>query len=202
MFGSIVIPIGIFERILMPVLFIINIATGIQLISKNKKLFWFFVGLFSLALLVFGISFIQTNVETPYEYTRMGIYFLFYTVVTLQIIKQVWKATDVNKNVIFGLMSGYICLGLIAFFIFLSVELANPGSFSGLIATNPQSSIPTDSLLYYSYITLMTIGYGEIFPTTATAQKAAILVGLMGQFYLVIITAVVVEKYIRHSHED
>ncbi|NAS32027.1 hypothetical protein GTQ40_13660 [Flavobacteriaceae bacterium R38] len=56
-----------------------------------------------------------------------------------------------------------------------------------------------DSLIYYSYITLLTIGYGEIVPVTPVAQKAAILVGLIGQFYIVIITAVVVEKYIKHS---
>ena len=58
-----------------------------------------------------------------------------------------------------------------------------------------------DSLLYYSYITLLTIGYGEIFPISPVAQKAAILIGLVGQFYFVIITAVVVEKYIRNSHD-
>lgn len=199
MFGSLLVPYDIFEEIVMPILFIINIGAGILLISKNKKLYRFFIVLFSGALLVFGFSFIQTNTTTPYEYVKMGIYFLFYAVVTIQIIKQVWKATDVNKNVIFGLMSGYISLGLIAFFIFLGVEIAHPGSFSGLLLYDSNPKIPTDSLLYYSYITLMTIGYGEIYPTTAIAQKAAILVGLMGQFYLVIITAVVVEKYIRYS---
>ncbi|MEM6816304.1 MAG: ion channel, partial [Bacteroidota bacterium] len=57
----------------------------------------------------------------------------------------------------------------------------------------------SEAILYYSYITLLTIGYGEIVPAIPIAQKAAILVGLVGQFYLVIITAVVVEKYIAHS---
>ena len=57
----------------------------------------------------------------------------------------------------------------------------------------------SEALLYYAYITLLTIGYGEIIPAIPIAQKAAMLVGLMGQFYLVILTAGVVEKYIRHS---
>ncbi len=47
----------------------------------------------------------------------------------------------------------------------------------------------------------MTIGYWEIVPVTTIAQKAAILGGLGGQFYMGIITAVVVEKYIRHSEK-
>ncbi|WP_101449582.1 ion channel [Aquimarina sp. MAR_2010_214] len=54
--------------------------------------------------------------------------------------------------------------------------------------------------MYYSYITLMTIGYGEIIPVTSLSQKAAILVGMMGQFYLVILTAIVVGKYINQLH--
>jgi hypothetical protein len=42
----------------------------------------------------------------------------------------------------------------------------------------------------------MTIGYGDIVPVKPLAQKAAVLIGLLGQFYLVILTAVVVGKYI------
>jgi len=54
--------------------------------------------------------------------------------------------------------------------------------------------------MYFSYITLMTIGYGEITPLTPLAQKATILIGLAGQFYLVIITATIVGKYINQSN--
>ena len=53
-----------------------------------------------------------------------------------------------------------------------------------------------EPLMYFSYITLMTVGYGDMLPVSALAQKSVILVGLTGQFYLVIITAVVVGKYI------
>ena len=60
-------------------------------------------------------------------------------------------------------------------------------------------AIELDSIMYYSYITLMTIGYGDIVPATPLAQKATILTGLMGQFYLVIVTAIVVGKYIKHN---
>jgi len=49
---------------------------------------------------------------------------------------------------------------------------------------------------------MLTIGYGDIVPVTPIAQKAAVLIGLVGQFYTVIVTAVVVEKYIRHSSNE
>ena len=56
--------------------------------------------------------------------------------------------------------------------------------------------------MYYSYITLMTIGYGDILPITPIAQKAAIFIGLIGQFYLVVLTAIVVGKYINQSSKN
>ncbi len=200
LFGSLIFPLILFERILMPLLFLLNILTGILLISKKKKLSWFFIILFVGASFVFGKeSFEKPVTIDPFRYVRLIIYFLFYVIVTVEIIKQVWRATEVNKNVIIGLMSGYIALGLVAFLMFLAIELATPGSFEGILFINATIAEKTDTLLYYSYITLLTIGYGEVIPVTAVAQKAAILTGLVGQFYIVIVTAVVVEKYIRHS---
>lgn len=135
-------------------------------------------------------------------FIRLSIYFIFNIFVTWDIIMQVWKAKRVTKNVIIGLMSGYISLGFLAFFLFMSIELTYPGAFSGSLMETSNFELRSDSVLYYAYITLLTIGYGEIVPVIPIAQKAAILVGLSGQFYMVIITAVVVEKYIRHSVKD
>jgi hypothetical protein len=120
--------------------------------------------------------------------------------VTLQIIGQVWNAETVNRSVIFGMMCGYISLGLLGFFTFFIIELATPGSFNGILIDLPISA-KIEELLYFSYITIMTIGYGDISPATDMAQKATMLVGMIGQFYLVIVTAVVIEKYIRHTHK-
>jgi voltage-gated potassium channel Kch len=130
------------------------------------------------------------------SFIRFGVYFIFYIIVSIQIIKQVLKTKSVSKNVIFGLMSGYLSIGLIAFFVFVSIEIAAPNSFSGLMVHGTAFSNKIDSLLYYSYITLLTIGYGDIIPVTAIAQKAAVLVGVVGQFYIVIVTTLVIEKYI------
>ncbi|WP_157957279.1 ion channel [Winogradskyella tangerina] len=160
---------------------------------------WFFIILFIGTAFVFGFDMISREQNTEYILIRLTIYFVFYITVTWNIIKQVWQAKRVTKNVIMGLMSGYISLGFLAFFLFMSIELTNPGALSGPLLDTTDMALKSDGILYYSYITLLTIGYGEIVPTIPIAQKAAVLVGLIGQFYLVIITAVVVEKYIKHS---
>lgn len=202
LFGSLVFPMVFFEEKLMPILFLINIGAGILLIARQKFLFWMYIVLFTASLFIYGFDTLQRNNIEENIAIRFSMYFLFYTTVAMSIIKQVWKAKRVNRKVIVGLMSGYISLGFIAFFMFTSIELFQPNSFDGILIEGYTLVEKLDSLLYYSYITMLTIGYGEIVPVTPIAQKAAILVGLIGQFYTVIITAVVVEKYIRHSVKE
>ena len=192
LFGSLIVPVAFFEAFLSPIFFLINLFAGIVLLSKQKKTMWFLVALLAISTVLLGSELIDTTNEKLVGPIKMLTYFLFYIVVTIEIIKQVWQANKVNKNVIFGLVSGYISLGLIGFFICLSIEMVYPNSFSGLI----EGVSITENLMYYSYITLLTIGYGDILPISALAHKAAILIGLMGQIYLVVITAIVVGKYI------
>lgn len=198
LFGSLLFPDIFFEKTLLPILFLLNVVAGILMISKKKKLTFFFLTLLGIAAFALGYELISRSENTENLLIRLTVYFIFHSVVTWNIVQQVWSAKRVTKNVIIGLMSGYISLGLLAFFLFMTIDFTYTNAFTGIIE-NQDFISRTDSLLYYAYITLLTIGYGEIIPAIPIAQKAAILVGLTGQFYMVIITAVVIEKYIRHS---
>jgi len=199
LFGSLIVPQAFFDEVLSPVLFLINLMAGILLISKRKIVMWFCVLLLVVVItaVLFGTDLVNNSDEKIFSYIRIGSYFLFYTIVTYEIIKQVWLAVQINKNVILGLLSGYVSLGLIGFFICLSIEITTPGSFS-FIQSNiiNESESLVENLMYFSYVTLLTIGYGDVYPVTKLAHKTAILIGLMGQIYLVVITAIVVGKYI------
>lgn len=201
LFGSLVIPSAVFENVISPILFLVNVMAGVLLLSKRKHLMGFCILLLALA----GVAFISTLVPTlnfiPGKFLQLGTLFLFYIVVSLEIVRQVWHVNVVSKNVILGLISGYVSLGLIGFFICISVEIASPNSFHGISTGETYPDLLTERLMYYSYVTLLTIGYGDIKPASPLAQKTAILIGLMGQLYLVIITATIVGRYItQFSH--
>lgn len=195
LFGTLIIPSVLLESVLSPILFLVNLIAGIILISEKKKLMWFLVILLLISTFIFGSNVFENRNERLLSFIKMASFFLFYVIVAFQIIKQVWKAKVINRKVIFGLISGYITLGLIGFFICISIEMAHSNSFSGLL----NEITLTENLMYYSYITLLTIGYGDILPVTPLAQKSTILIGLVGQIYLVVITAIVVGKYINQS---
>lgn len=201
LFGSLIIPIAWFETWIMPLLLLWNIASGILFFSKKKKTVRFMLVFLLISVGMVITSIINSELDNGFNYFKLSSYFIFFALVTIEIIKQVWKAKVVGKNVILGLISGYISLGLLSFFLCLSIEIIYPNSFSGITThtINIGPSEMSDSLMYYSYITLMTIGYGDILPITPIAQKAAIFIGLIGQFYLVVLTAIVVGKYINQS---
>ena len=199
LFGSLFFPEDLFEFTVQPMLITLTIAAGINLIATNRLLMWFFIILFLVAAVLYGSDMIFRSTNTDSIISRMSIYLLFMLVITVSLINQVWKAKDVNKNVILGLVSGYISLGFVSFFLFMLIELKNPGAFKGVLLEVDDFYLRADSIMYYAFITLLTIGYGEIVPVIPIAQKAAIFTGLAGQFYLIIIMTVVLEKYIRHS---
>jgi len=196
LFGSLFFPFQLFESFILPLLLLINLTAGVVLAQKKPILKKVLIGLIVIGIIAHIVQNFILNVDL--DVLRLVIYFLFYILVVSELITQVWKSKIVNKNIISGLVSGYISLGLIAFFICLSIEALEPNSFSGINAEYYK-----DDLMYYSYITLLTIGYGDVLPITPLAQKAAIFIGLIGQMYLVVITAIVVGKYINQiSYEE
>jgi len=201
LFGSLVFPSELYDNTLYSLFLLANLIAGINLISKKKKLMWFFITLLAIEGVLLGSIFIGISDQNIINKIRFIIFFLFYITVAAEIISTIWQAKIIDKSVIFGLISGYISLGFIGFFIYLSVNLWYPNSFNGILVSEISGQAITEELMYFSYITLLTIGYGDITPITPMAQKATIFIGLMGQFYMVIITAIIVGKFISQSNK-
>ncbi|WP_276388626.1 ion channel [Eudoraea chungangensis] len=201
LFGTLFVPNNWYDNYLNSIFFVTNIIAGLLLISKKKRSRYLYFFILFTSIILFVISAIDQNEVGSYTYYEFATMFSFYCLVTSDIIHQVWHTKSVNRSVMTGLMSGYICLGLVGFFILMTIELMEPGSFAGLSEPDHTFANKRDDLTYFSYITLLTIGYGEILPVSRLARNATVLIGLLGQFYLVIVTAVVIEKYIRNRAE-
>ena len=160
LFGSLIVPSEVFETI-SPLLFYVNIVAGSMFLqSPEHAKYWKVILILGVIGGVFALSTIDKSNIQVFNYLRVIVLFLFHLIITFKIIKQVWQASLVNRNIIYGVISGFISLGFLGFFICISIEIINPGSFSGLSDLGSTNTL-TERLMYFSYITLMTIGYGH-----------------------------------------
>jgi voltage-gated potassium channel Kch len=119
------------------------------------------------------------------------------------ILRQVLRATRVTNDTISGAICGYLLLGLIFAFIYALIALAYPNSFliEGKVLHPELHKLfyqhEIGNLIYYSYVTMATLGYGDIAPLSAPARMIAVLEAIAGQFYVAILIARLVS--IRYS---
>jgi len=98
----------------------------------------------------------------------------------------------VSGDAIFGAGCGYLLLGIIWSLMYYAVETASPGSFSrpspGSVGA-AAGQLDRGILSYYSFITLATVGYGDVTPATSLARTLAWIEAIVGQFYLAVLVA-------------
>ncbi len=93
-----------------------------------------------------------------------------------------------------GVLAVYMLLGLIWASIFSIVEHAIPGSFR-----LPAEKGVTDELVYFSFVTLTTLGYGDAVPLSSGARGLAIVEALCGQLYLAVLVARLVALHLSET---
>jgi hypothetical protein len=108
------------------------------------------------------------------------------------IVKSLFNACSLTFDSIFGAVCGYLFLGLGWAVLYSVIELYQPGSFhiSQSLMTDDQSARPLPHVLtYYSFVTLTTVGYGDISPISPATRTFAWIEAITGQFYLAVIVA-------------
>lgn len=107
----------------------------------------------------------------------------------------VLRSHRVNADLIFGAINVYLMAGLSFAMIFSILEIVQPGSFAGLGQAAPSYGKEAQ-FVYFSFITLTTLGYGDITPATPFATTAAYLEAIFGQMYIAVLVASLVGMFI------
>lgn len=118
--------------------------------------------------------------------------FPFSVLLTYQVTRFVTVTPRINPGTIYASVVGYLMVGVTGAWLNYIIIYFDPAAIS-----LPQASgYLFDDMLYYSYISLSTVGYGDITPVSGAARSVAMTLAIVGQFYLAIIIAMLVGKYI------
>ncbi len=142
--------------------------------------------------------------STLFQYCFLFALMGFLLVGIAHTIKQVALGSEVSLNRLVGAICVYLLLGVIWGLAYSILELAVPGSFAGFDAWRDRSL--DSEWLYFSFVTMTTLGYGDLLPISATARALAYLQAVFGQFYIAVLVAGLVSAYISHrqhaEHND
>ena len=150
-----------------------------------------------IAFVITGIVFnvLAVNLASPvYLYASFAALFGFLLVAISFTLKQVAMETDISPNRLVGAVCVYLLLGVIWAVAYTMLEMISPGSFGGF--TPLQGRGWNSEWLYFSFVTMTTLGYGDILPISATARALAYMQAVFGQLYVAILVAGLVSALI------
>ncbi|WP_133407176.1 ion channel [Parashewanella tropica] len=170
---------GYFLSFSMSIFLLFSVYT----VSQNKRTLW--IGIF-LAVPTFisswsiGFSGFKSSL-----FIDMFTNILFIGFITLVLMEAVFKAKRITGDIIAGSICIYLLLGFLWSFIYILCDLFLPNSFT----MKPNSIESQYNYFYFSFVTLTSLGYGDISPNNPFSETFAMLEAVVGQIYLTVMVA-------------
>jgi hypothetical protein len=181
---------GGWNEVILQVLFTGTLLGGIYAISADK---WDRAVSFALAMLTLATTWGAILSGTD-SILLMGYVFsgVFYSFTIARILGYVLNAGQVDHQVIYAAISAYLLLGITWGIAYLTVDHLDAGAF---IAPYKQGGVERGDLLYFSYVTLTTTGYGDIIARSSAARSLAVLESMTGVLYVAVMITRLVAVY-------
>jgi hypothetical protein len=156
------------------------LLSGVHAVSEKKRNVYI-ASLLALPMLVYLWSayFMESNRYVVIVGSLCGVLFFAYMIVN--ILGFIYRQEEVRRDLIAGAAVVYLLMAIMWTFIYRVIETAHPGSFT--VSTN--DVYERMRFIYFSLVTITTLGYGDIVPQTSLASSLATLEAVVGQLYLV-----------------
>ena len=118
---------------------------------------------------------------------------LFFFYCAWIIVKSIFTENEVTTDMLCGAVISYLLLGIGWTGIYALIMLTDASAFS--VIYDPSSEATDETLLYFSFVTLTTLGYGDILPVSEMARTAAFLEAVAGVMFAAIFVAALVGNW-------
>ena len=180
-----------------PILLTLVLIAAIFVNSHQRWVFRFTVIVGALAIIGIIATYNVDNAFLRIGTDLLGIFLLSFT--TLIMLNSLVHADHVSQDTVVGGICVYLLLGFCFAMLFLIMTDLQPGCFQTgdepITRSARDPSATANRLLYFSFVTLTTLGYGEIRPVGEVAQMIAVIEAMTGQLYLTIFVARLVSLF-------
>ena len=170
----------------------------LTIIGNKKDSSWYksIIVLTVLEVIILILATITHQLIFTYIAISLSLFFLITSIAVA--FKSVFFSPVISMNQIVGASCIYLLLGIIGAILYSNLFFIMPDSFSGLSHKNSQIQFP--EFMYYSYVTLTTLGFGDITPVSPIAKTLSFMQAITGQLYLTIMVAGLIGKAINSSN--
>lgn len=119
---------------------------------------------------------------------------LFFVMTSVRLVMLLARVPRVNGQVMAGAAAGYLLLGLTGGVLATITETFSPGAF--LLGTVTSHQMLLERLTYFSFVTLGSLGYGDVLPGNAFGERFAILLSVSGTLYVVLLVGLLLGRFI------
>jgi hypothetical protein len=116
---------------------------------------------------------------------------IFFMIIGASLIVQIARAKSISGRVILEAINGYLLLGIIFSLLIIITAQTDPEAYNFSSSEN----FRVNDCIYYGFVTLSTLGYGDLLPLTTFSRSLALFTTLGGQLYLAVIIALLVGKF-------
>ena len=177
---------GLLPKILIEIAFLLILITGIWAAPYGSWIRAFALLLVFLTVVCRGLSHLN-NESQSIAFVDHLTTILVCVIFALLMIKHFFKGNNLLRYRIAAAVAVYLLFGVIWARIYEIINLVNPHSFS--------VTVDSFSLIYFSFTTLVTLGYGDIVPVSLVARNLSILEAVTGQLYMVILISTLVSEF-------
>lgn len=156
----------------------------------NQQKFGISVAVFTIVCALISIF---TEMAIFSDLMMVGAILFFAVGIVVSVYQVFVVRKGVNFNKIVGAVCIYIFIALLWTILFQSLEYLFPGSFNGI--TSGLRHEHFNEFLYFSFVTLTTLGYGDITPAAPLAKALVIIEVIVGVFYIAILVAALVGDF-------
>ena len=161
------------------------------MVSQTRRAFLVALGLGVPSVLVIWLGFFLENSFLQIFGAILQVIFWAYILVI--ILSHLVRAREVTRDTIMGAACAYFLIGFAWSFVFFVAEFVSPGAFS---FPHPHESTRIHVFIYYSFVTLTTLGFGDITPVSDAARSLTVLEAALGQLFIAISISFLVGSYL------
>jgi len=116
---------------------------------------------------------------------------IFFSFVVMHLLQFIVRAPRVDAEVLCGGIAGFLMLGILWIPVYVLVARLNPAAFTVPAGT----TLDGFNAFYFSFVTLCTVGYGDVTPVSRVARTLAVIEAITGLFYMAVLISRLVSMY-------